>query len=799
MLQKFFSLFILLLIFFSPLLAQQGQRNISGTITDAESEEPLPYATVSVHKSSDSSLITGTATDENGRFTIKVFPGKQYLRISFLSFKEKFLNLPEKGDANLKTIVLEPSTAMMEEVIVEGKKSQMQFNLDKRVFNVASDITVQGLNVSEILDNLPSVEVDVEGNVSLRNSQNVRILINGKPSGFLSTADALRQLQGDMVERIEIITNPSAKQEAEGEAGIINIVLKKNERQGFNGSFELRAGYPSNLGASANLNYRRYWVNLFANYGISLRENPGSGYTFQEFYLPDSQYTTIRERNMLRGGLSQNIRTGADFFLDKNNTITTSFLYSFSDEKNVTNLLYRDFDINNNPVNLTERSDHEVEDEQDFEMALNYERKFDQKDRLLTASLQYIDSRELEKSNLEEETIGSGNRIFQRSANDEHWNNLLGQVDYEHPFSEDTKLEAGLRSTVRNIKNAYLVENWETTEWATLDSLSNTLHYSEIIHAAYATYGSKYKDFSYQLGLRAEYSDITVELEGANEPISKKYINFFPSAHFTYEFSKDRSLQWSYSRRLSRPHFRSLNPFYSFSDSRAFYGGNPDLDPEFTHSVEMGYLKYWKKASFYGGIYYRHTDGVIQRVTRVDDNGITYTQPVNLSERDAAGLETNFSTQILPWWKINGNFNFFREITGGNYMGEKLYSDTYGWSSRATSRITIKKKLDWQTSFMYRSPQQRPQGRSLALYFLDMGLSMDVLKKNGTLTLSGRDLLNTRRWRSITSGDNFYSENDFQWRARQVILTFSYRINQGKKRGGKPAGGNGYQGDDGDM
>ncbi len=780
-------------------LSISAQSSISGNVIDG-SGEPVPYASVVVYKTADSSIVTTGATDFDGKFLIETKPGSYYIKIVFLSFEEKTIqNIDVKGgQVNLGKISLKPGSIDLGEYEVVSEKSQMELKLDKRVFNVGKDLSNTGSNAAEILDNVPSVTVDVEGNVSLRGSQNVRILIDGRPSGLtgVSVADALRQIQGSMIESIELITNPSSKYDAEGEVGIINVILKKEKRDGVNGSFELSAGYPHNHNFSFNLNYRKKWMNLFASSGVSYRQSPGNGYSIQRF-TGDTVFSYERIRNHTRGGLASNTRFGSDLFLNDKNTLTVAGLYSFSEGNNNASLIYNDYGFGDVLTQVVTRTDDEIERQENIEGSISYLKTFKKKDQKFTIDAKWIRSDDTEKSDLYQESDNGDLPISQRTSNTEDEENFLIQTDYVHPFGKKGKFETGLKSTMRTIENDYTVEELDGDgNWFTLTNYDNHFIYQENIHAAYVILGNQGKRFSYQGGVRAEYSDIKTELVKTNESNPRSYLNFFPSAHLSYELDSTNTLQLSYSRRLSRPSFRHLLPFFSFSDPRSFYSGNPNLNPEYTNSFELGHLKYFGKGSLLSSVYYRYRTGVIERITTVDSVGFTKVFPVNLSVQNAVGLEFNFNYDITKWWRFNSSFNFYRAITNGEYNGKSLNSDTYTWTSRGTSKFTIKKKTDFQVSFNYRAPELTTQGKSLAMYSIDLGLSRDVLKGNGTIVLSAKDIFNSRKRRSITETTNYYSESEFQWRTRQLIISFSYRLNQKKQRN---KDGGGYEGGDGDF
>lgn len=751
---------------------------------------PLPYATLALYTLPDTTLVNGNTSNEQGMVFVEAQPGAYIGKVTFLTFKPTWtdvFNVPAQGVARLGQITMQPDTKSLEEVVVAEERSDMQLQLDKRVYNVAKDPVNVGKNAQEILDNIPSVTVDVEGNVALRGSQNVRILIDGKPSGMMmSGPDALRQLQGSQIESIEVITNPSARYDAEGEVGIINIVLKKDKAKGLNGSLDANTGWPHRHGIGLNVNYRKNWFNLFGSAGVNYRKSPGTGYSYSEFNLPDTSFAYERIRERTRGGLGTNFRLGADFYLNEHNTITASASYDYDNDNNSSTLTYRDLDGQGNLLQEVIRTEDENELEHDIEMNLNYRKTFPQKDREWTIALQQIVRDDTELADLEESVQGSlGEGTLQRSSNTEDQRNWLFQTDYVHPFHEKGKFETGGKATLRVIDNDYSVEEEQSNgEWEPLPGFNSRFLYYENIYAAYVMAGDQFGKWQIQLGLRSEYSDITTEIRDIDSVNSRKYIGFFPSANVNYQFSDNSTLQLSYSRRINRPWFRALLPFFGFSDSRNLFSGNPNLQPEYTHSMEAGYLRTFDKGSVLGSVYYRYRTQVTERITTVDSiTGITRILPVNLAEENNFGLEFNFNYRPYRWWTLNVNGNFYRAITEGSYEGQDLSRDTYTWSTRGMTRFTVWKKLDLQGTFMYRGPQETTQGRSKGLYGIDLAASKDILKGNGTITLSVRDLLNSHKWRWITDTPEYYSENEFQWHSRQITLNFNYRLNQKKQRG----------------
>ena len=822
---KKYILFIAAIVMGSQLFGQQrgnwqGQRGggqmpqitIKGTIVDQTSKTPLEFATVSFYSLRDSSLVTGGLSDPTGAFSVQTRPGRFYAVVEYISYETQTIDVPFDRDAmragsreiDLGEIMLYESGIALDVVEVRAERSETQFSLDKRVFNVGKDLANQGGSAEDILDNVPSVTVDIEGAVSLRGSSGVRILIDGKPSGLANqdNANGLRSIPANLISQVEVITNPSARYEAEGMAGIINIILKKDKGSGFNGSFDVSGGYPETAGVGANVNYRKGKVNWFANYGLRYRTGPGSGEAFQYQEKDDQTFYQETTRDMDRSGLSNSIRFGIDFFPSDKETLTGAFLYRRSDEDNLGVVQYADY-LNIYPDNLlstTIRTDDEREDESNLQYSLNYKKEFSSRKHTFEATVQYQDDIESEGSDfMETSTVYIGEDIadlFQRSNNDESVKEWLFQVDFNKPVSEEGKFELGARSSLRMINNDYLVEELQDGNWETLLGLSNNFNYDERVFAAYGIYGNKIDKFSYQFGLRGEHSNILTELLTTNEVNDRSYSNLFPSTFLNYEFAPGSTIQTSYSRRIRRPRFWDLNPFFTFSDSRNTFNGNPNLDPEFTDSYELNYIKYMDNLTITGGFFYRHTKDKIQRILIFNPDGTTNRTPQNLATGDDYGLEMTFHYSGINWLRLDGNANFFRQQVNGQNVDDSFTASTTTWFGRLTSRATFWKS-DLQLRFNYRAPRETVQGRSRHMASLDLGWSKDILNKQGTLTLSVRDLFNSRRRAGETIGDGFYRTDEFQWRARTVSLAFNYRINQKKKRqrgGGNYQGGGEYQG-----
>ena len=781
---------LLLAFFLLGLSVLSAQSTVKGTVVTPDGESAM-FATVMITDPETEEIITAANTDMDGKFEMQTETEAFEIKITYVGFAEKRLNDFSITDQvlDLGEIELREDVELLDEVLVVAERSTTEIQLDKRVFNVGKDLNARGGSALNVLENVPSVQVDVEGNVSLRGSGGVRILINGRPNGLVGDGgQGLRALTADMIESIEVITNPSARYEAEGAAGVINIILKKDRRKGFNGSFDVNAGLPTSYGGAANLNYRSGNLNWFTNYGLNYRSRIGRSSVEQDLFTDNGVFRTEQIGDRDRAGLNHNFRAGVDYYFDEKTTLTLAGRYNLGDDNNVNTTTYLDF-LDGNFLGRTIRTDLETEAEEETELSLSFRKEYDNKKHVLTADIRYQDEVETESSDLtnlvfaDMETDEGTLDLVQRSANREANSNLIFQTDYVLPIGDNGKFEAGARLGIRNISNDFTVEELNDDIYESLPEFTNEFFYDENIYAAYIMYGNKKGDFSYQFGLRPEYTGITTELKTTGEENSREFLNLFPSANLAYEFSETNTLQFSYSRRISRPSFWSLNPFFTFSDDRNFWGGNPDLDPEFSNNLELGFLRILERGSLFASAYYRRTTGVTERIQRVNPDGTSITRPENLATQDNFGMEFTANYRLAPWLKMNGDFNLFQEIVNGGEEFPELQAETFTWFTRATAQFDVREGTEGQIRFNYRAPRQTTQGRTRSIWRMDLAVSHDVFKGNGSLTLSVRDVFNTRIRRSIVRGEDFIRENQFQWQGTVANLALNYRINQAKPRG----------------
>jgi len=769
---------------------------VQGTVLDASSSSPIGFATVGIYDSVEKKLVDGNITDNEGKFEIALPYGHYYAIVEFMGYEAyqvpAFEISRENREHDLGNIKITSSTADLDEVIVQGERTKMELSLDKRVFNIGQDLANAGGTATDILMNLPSVTVDPEGNVRLRGSENVRILIDGKPSGLVSFkgSSGLQQLSASMIETVEVITNPSARYEAEGMAGVINIVLKKDNSQGFNAAFEVITGTPTNLGLAANLNYRHNRINWFINYGVAHRRLPFNSTLYQEVNQEDGAMAILRQKNDgVVESLNNNVRAGLDYYFNEKSILTGSYMLRRSDAHRVLDIQYNDFlNTENNMLGYTKRRQVEDEKEPNAEANLTYKRSFERKGQEFTAAITYLDywensdQRYTQFSFTPEGNELPNQAVVQTSVNDEFERQWLFQMDYTKPIGSEGNFEAGLRSSFRNMENDFNVsEQTESGDFEALPGMDDIFLYQENIHAIYGIVGNKTNKFSYQGGLRAELTDVQTTLVRANETNPRDYLNFFPSAHLTYSINPDNSFQLSYSRRVRRPFYNDLSPFVTFSDSRNFFSGNPDLEPEFTNSYEMGHIKYFDQGSIFSSIYYRSTTDKIDRIRTVDEDGNSRTITQNLLSEKSMGVEFTGDYTPTDWWKMDLNVNLFHANIDGSNILDTYKVKTFSWFARYSSRFSFTNGFEVQLRGNYEARQKTAQGVRKSLAYADISASKDVMKGRGTLILNVMDVFNSRRNRYISEGPGFYTVGDGQQRIRQINLTLNYRIKQSKQ------------------
>lgn len=802
-LRKISSLLFVVALLATTAEAQTTQGgSVTGTVIDS-SGDPVPNATIAFYSNENPDEIAeGTSSDVDGSFTLRAEPGEYILQVSYVSYQTQRIEveLSEGDEIDLGTITMQVEQAELDELIVEGERSYMTMNFDSRTFSVGQDITSLGGSALDVLDNVPSITTDFEGNVSLRGNQGVQILINGRPSNLVrSGTDALGSIPANLIEEVEIITNPSARYAAEGTAGIINIKLVDDVRLGFNGSIQANTGYPQDHGLGANLNYHRNNINWFLNLDLEYENDPRQGRTFQSF-SGDTTFAYNEVFESLETEREFDINFGADFFLTKTQILTLSSRVSIESEVEDSDLFYTDYNpgsnevfrsVGNNWDVIRELSQNDVEDNRanDYDVRLEYENKFDGSDHRLTADVEFEFGSENETGELLEVVstdAASPSGFNQRTFSDELYREFRIDSDYRRPLGDSGRLEAGFRVNFDRLDNDYRVEELVDGNWQLADEeigLSDNFTFFENINAVYASAGGDLGIFNYQVGLRAENTRIQTELTETGRGSDQNYLNLFPSVFLSYSVNESNSFQVSYSRRISRPRIWWILPFTDISDVRSRRVGNPELRPEFGNSYEAGYLRRWESGSLLTSLYYRYRTDVTERISTTDNNGITTSQPINLATEEAWGIEFSADQELFDNLQLMGSLNLFQSNRDGEFEGVQYSSESESFTSRLRLRWRFAEGWNFQANAFYRGAQQTTQGSEDGSLFFGGALAKELFNRKATLSLNVRDLFNSRLSDREINNPNSFTQSRFAWSTRSFRLNFRYNFSSGASGG----------------
>ena len=787
--KNYLLLTILSILFTNVTIAQEF--TLTGVVLESETKEELEYAIVTV-LSTDNIVVTDGLTNSKGKFSITVKKGEYNLMVEYISHKN-FIQEGVNVASNLKlgNIELDIDAESLDEVEIIAENTTVDIRLDKKIYTVGRDLTVKGGSVSDVLDNVPSISVDVEGNVALRGSEDVRILINGKPSGLvgLNSAEALRQLPSESIEKVEVITSPSARYDAQGNGGIINIILRRNKLLGFNGTVNANIGDPKSSGISTNLNYRTGDVNIFNSSGLSDRLRVGDSYAYSEYYNGDDQSSFIRDnRNWERENNSLFTNTGLEWYIDDNTSITTSFLTGNSEGVNLNKNTTLELDSSQDVINETFRLENEISKDENYEYSLNFDKRFNDEGHKLVVDFQMGENTDNENS-----ILTQNNLDFEQITSDETNDSKLIKADYVLPIGENRQFEAGFKIEESDLYQDYKVYSNLNNNLILDTEQSNVFQYKEQINAIYSQYGFKIDDkYSFLFGVRVEQTKKDIIQITTDELIKKDDTGVFPTFNFGLEISEDESVTFGYSRRLRRPWSRFINPFPSKNSPTSIFRGNPNLDPTYSNNFDLGYLKTFESSfSVNSSMYFQKSTNTFNFITQ--DTGETVNLggtdvpiierfPINLATNARFGFEFNLSYRPSKKWSVNSNFNLYNNKVEGEYNEIDYGSENLSWSMRLNNKLTLPGEIEWQTRMNYRGPREDAVNKTKASYSTDLAFSKDILNEKGTLSLNVRDLFDSSGRISEAFTETFYSESKYRWSSRSFTLNFTYRINQKKKR-----------------
>lgn len=783
-------LILIILIHCGLVIAQSTRLKITGMVVENEGNQPLEFATVKLLDQNTNNLITGTSTDLDGRFTLETNSSSFYLEVGFIGFETLLITEFDfqNGLADLGNVSLSSDAQTLDEVTVRAEKSVTEFKLDKRVFNVGKDLSSTGASALEVLNNVPSVNVNIEGEISLRGSSGVQILINGKPSVLANEqGNALGTITADMIEKIEVITNPSAKYDAEGTSGIINIVIKKEERKGLNGSVTVNTGTPHNHSLGLSLNRRTEKFNMFSQLGVGYRELPNDR---ESINSGKTSVASIGEE--FRNETFYNLILGTDYIIDKNNILTLSGYAALEIEDQPSFTDFTAFDEFNQATSVWTREEETEATNPKFQYEFQYKRDFkDSKDHtLLFSALGNFFGKD-QSSDFINQTLSGENRDLEQKTSTNFGEAIYTfKLDYTKPFSKKVTMETGAQYVINDVNNDFEVNDIIDGVIINNPDQTNTFEWNQKVLGAYTTLAYEGDIWGIKLGLRVENTDLNTLLVNNNQDNDQNYTDLFPTLHTSYKMTENFSLQAGYSRRIFRPRLWDLNPFFNIRNDFNIRTGNPDLLPEYTDSYEIAGIYIIGELSLNFGIYHRYTTDVVNRISTFENN-IRTTQPFNIGTDQSTGLEFNGKYSPKKWWTLNGDINFNYFNRQGALEGVSFDFDADQWTAKLTNKFNLPGDFDFEFTGQYQSAFQTVQGTNSETAFLDLGLRKTLMQGRTVLNLSIRDLFASRIQESFTFQDGF-SGYSFRQRGRFVTFGISYGFGKGeamefsgqKRRGG---------------
>lgn len=800
----------MLLCFAPDMFANETDGKIKGIVMDGELGGPLEFVTVQVKAKGSDKIVQGSVTGSDGNYMIGgLKKGEYVVTFSYIGYEEVSKNISISSDnqiLSLGELTLAEDANQLGEVEVVAKRPQMRFEIDRKVFDATQDIAAEGGSASDLLSNIPSVEVDNEGSVSLRGNSSVTIWINGKASGLTADnqADILDMMPAGDIKQVEVITNPSARYSPEGTAGIINIILKDDRKPGYYGSVKVGADTDGGYQASGNINYSSSKVDAYANLNYRNREFKGGGITSRlnttDNSFLDQTNDSKRQHNNWFG------RFGVTWHITKSDDLAFNVTGMTGGGDNSENIHYNSIDSQKNTIYTSDRITNGDSDMKMYNLELNYVHKFSENSNidLMVSNNQWRrDGMNIfRQSTVYTDPSQTANPLYQTQENDIKDKTWEVQADYTNKISDMARIEAGYKGTFQ--RNASPVDTYTGTTAEDIrqdESLYNCFLYNQDVHALYMTYGGKWNKLSYQAGLRGEYwrvdtrsLDFDQEFNGkASETFEKDYFKLFPSAFISYDLPKNNELQVNYTRRLRRPWGGQLNSFRNISDASNISFGNPELTPEYSHSFELNYIKSWESGhtlSLSG--YYRSTDDVIQRIRFLNtEDNVMYTTSENVAKSQASGLEIVGKDKLFKILDLTTTVNlYYSKLDGFSYLPQgaetPVIGDTdesFAWNVRMIANLSLPWGVSLQGTGNYNSKQLMAQGHREPNYSVDLGLRKSFLSDKLTLSINARDLLDSRKFRTVTAGDGFWQDSE-NWRGgRRVGFTLTYNFgNMNKKK-----------------
>ncbi|MES2627326.1 MAG: TonB-dependent receptor family protein [Bacteroidota bacterium] len=772
---------------------------VVGKVLDGDQRVPLVYATITVKSLDEPGVVTGGLSSDGGKFLVDALkPGKYEVNISFIGYQTitKIITIDQKQKTvDLGEIVISADSKSLAGVEVTAKKQDMTIGIDRKVFDVEKNAITTGGTALDVLRQVPTLQVDIDGNISLRGSDNITIFMNGKNTGIsgANLAQVLKSMPASSVKSVELITNPSAKYDAAGTSGIINIITKKNVEPGNFGSATVSVGNNNKYNANATYNTTSGKLSTSTTIGVNSNQFKHSAFSLRDNFNPEqASFSTNNYRNgkVTNDGVGMN--GSVDYTFNPKNALSLSYWgglgRGFLKEEN----RYEFLDANRNAYNRYNRFTDNHFTSPSADLNLTYTKTFDaERKNELVLSSNYSVSHFDDDQNYLQRQQNLGGEDAGLLPYDQHIdemsrvNNYTFQADYTKAVGETMKLEAGAKSNIRRMNDSFEADslNNATGIRERNNVLSNTFSYNEMVNAAYVNYSGSLGKWGYQGGVRAEHTGIEIYQQAVSAaPIRRNYANFFPSLFVNRKWEHDWETQLSYSRRINRPNSEFLNPFPDYTDPLNIRRGNPYLNPEFVNAYEASAMKYWTGHSLTVTGYYRDIRSVFQRIRQVNNEGVSVVEISNFGKAANMGAEIIARTTIKSWWTNTVNLNLFRTVLNGQTAVRDYATDAFNWNVRLMSSFRFMKNADLQVSAVYMAPYRIPQGYYYGYSGVDLGFKKEVFAGRGTFGVNVQDVFNTRKFKVISSDYNYSSRTEFKRESQWISANFTWKF-------GKPGEG----------
>jgi outer membrane receptor protein involved in Fe transport len=769
-----------------------GIGEVRGTVISSEAKTPVTRAAVSVHLASDSGLVAGDFSDASGAFRVRgLRPGAYYVRVTSIGFKpqrQTFAITAESPSVDVGTVALVQIATQLQGVEVTADRPAMSIEPDRNAYR-AKDVAPAATNASEVLDAVPSVQVDGDGKVSLRGNENVAIQINGRPTPIRGAqlAAYLKTLPSNIVERIEVIPNPSAKYDPEGMAGIINIVLKQNVDLGVSAGLNLGIAETDRYNAAGNVGYQSGPLTLFTNLGINSDDRAILGVNDRERFdeLRSLMSVTNQDIDGRQGGTGQNFNTTVDYKLTSRDVLTNALSINHRDGTDSAVSVYSELDADRLPTDIYSRPRSNDSKGLMFDYTLALKRTLEPRKHEVSTEVRYNRSRDEDFTSLWKQELGGSRVENETDDTDALTRQLSAQLDYTRPLGSAFKLETGYKGNTRWLDRDFLVRKDElgTGDWVE-SSLSNAFTFDETVHAAYGVLSQTIGKVQLQGGLRAEHASRTFRLNEPAQSYPYDYTSLFPSGVVMYNPSEATQLKVSYSRRIRRPGTQELNPFPSFFDVQNVFIGNPALKPEYTDAYELGLSRNGKFGSIQFSPFYRRTTNVIRvdinTADTVDAREVTSVSFQNLATSNSWGTDLNGSLRLGPRFNGFASFNVFKMVTDGGSQSA-VGSNAVTWSARVNGTTQLTPTFTVQGSYFYRAPMKIERGRFEAFQGTNFSMRKKINGDKAIVGLRFNDPFNTNRFRVLAGDDNVTQFTARSFGAHSTWLTFQYNYGQAPK------------------